>query len=536
MNSRLLKFLQIFLFSVTALLAGCQRKETQTPPTPTAPAAPPSGGIVSAEKNSFDEVTAKLDKGGDLYVYMSTEKVLANLSQGLSRLSNSMANLPMPGASDGVARGFGFVDAFARDSGVEQISGLGASSIAREKGFYYSKVIVHHYAGKSDGLLWNAFGHAPHPLKELDMLPVSTAFANYSDLDVPLTWKTILAEINRLQIPGADKQLAALQDQFQAQTGLNLDDVLRSFGGGFGVILTLDETKKVSIPVPGNPIEIPEPALAIYAKVSNDVIFNRVDQVLASVPMIVKTDRPDLKSRTLNSPIPFLPITLSPTIAQSGGYLFVSSSSELVTEILDVQAGRKPGFKSTPEFKHLSQGIPLDGNNFSLLSEKFSRTLGQAAQTFVNSQPAMMGNQTAAFKNMFDTNQAAYLLTVGVNGPDGWESVANGNKSLNAMFLPIAAGTAGLLAAVAVPNFVRARTVSQENACINNLRLIDSAKQQWALEHNKKNSDVPTEADIRPYMGRTAEGEMPKCPEGGVYIIGAVGEKPRCSIPGHVLP
>jgi membrane protein involved in colicin uptake len=74
------------------------------------------------------------------------------------------------------------------------------------------------------------------------------------------------------------------------------------------------------------------------------------------------------------------------------------------------------------------------------------------------------------------------------------------------------------------------------NACINNLRLFDAAKQQWALEQRKTANDTPTMADLQPYLGHGATGEMPSCPDGGVYTIGTVGEKPACSIPGHVLP
>ena len=44
----------------------------------------------------------------------------------------------------------------------------------------------------------------------------------------------------------------------------------------------------------------------------------------------------------------------------------------------------------------------------------------------------------------------------------------------------------GLLAAIAIPNFVKARNTSQANACINNMRQIDSGIQQWALENNKR--------------------------------------------------
>ena len=66
----------------------------------------------------------------------------------------------------------------------------------------------------------------------------------------------------------------------------------------------------------------------------------------------------------------------------------------------------------------------------------------------------------------------------------------------------------GLLAAIAIPNFIRARTTSQQNACINNLRLIDSSKQQWALEQRQQSSSIPVGTDLQPYLGRSASGEL----------------------------
>lgn len=78
--------------------------------------------------------------------------------------------------------------------------------------------------------------------------------------------------------------------------------------------------------------------------------------------------------------------------------------------------------------------------------------------------------------------------------------------------------------------------VRQRNACINNLRQIDAAKNQWALEQRKKNGDMVTEADITPYIKLDASGNLPKCPAGGKYAIGRVGTTPTCSIPGHLLP
>ena len=86
----------------------------------------------------------------------------------------------------------------------------------------------------------------------------------------------------------------------------------------------------------------------------------------------------------------------------------------------------------------------------------------------------------------------------------------------------------GLLAAIAIPNFVKARQTAQANACLNNLRQIDAAKQQWALEKGQVSSATPTSADIVPYLGRTGS-VMPVCPIGGAaYNINAVSVAPTC--------
>jgi hypothetical protein len=78
-----------------------------------------------------------------------------------------------------------------------------------------------------------------------------------------------------------------------------------------------------------------------------------------------------------------------------------------------------------------------------------------------------------------------------------------------------------------------AQTETQErNTCIANLRLIYAAKQAWAIDKTKTDSDVPTEQDLLPYL----KGVFPVCPAGGTYTIGAVGQLPTCSIAGHVLP
>lgn len=75
--------------------------------------------------------------------------------------------------------------------------------------------------------------------------------------------------------------------------------------------------------------------------------------------------------------------------------------------------------------------------------------------------------------------------------------------------------------------------VLNQSTCLNQLRLIDSAKQQWALEKNKAMSARPSVRELTPYM---KDNVFPVCPAGGIYFINAVEELPTCSVRGHLLP
>ena len=98
----------------------------------------------------------------------------------------------------------------------------------------------------------------------------------------------------------------------------------------------------------------------------------------------------------------------------------------------------------------------------------------------------------------------------------------------------------GLLAAIAIPNFVKARATSQANACINNLRKIDDAASQFAIEKGKKTGDdITLTTDLTPYIKMNSAGSLPPCPAGGTYACTKVGTNPTCTLstltPSHRL-
>lgn len=91
----------------------------------------------------------------------------------------------------------------------------------------------------------------------------------------------------------------------------------------------------------------------------------------------------------------------------------------------------------------------------------------------------------------------------------------------------------GLIVAIALPNFAKTRVRTRQKVCIENLSQIESAKQIWGVEHNKKDGDVPTEDDL---IGPTQYiKKSPSCPAAGVYDYQGIGILATCTIDGHSL-
>jgi prepilin-type N-terminal cleavage/methylation domain-containing protein len=124
------------------------------------------------------------------------------------------------------------------------------------------------------------------------------------------------------------------------------------------------------------------------------------------------------------------------------------------------------------------------------------------------------------------------------------KSKIRGKNGFTLVEIMIVVAIIGLLASIAIPNFVTSRQKAQTNSCISNLRCIDNAKQQWAFEQRRQDSDTPQGSDLQPYLGRTAAGSLPACPVDGAqsfatsYAPQSVGVKPVCLLipTSHILP
>ncbi len=516
-----------------ALLTGCGKNATPTQTSGSSPAgSPPVVTVAAAETNSFAEVTSRLDAGGNLYFYLGTAQWLDGLSQKIGGWRDSLQLLPNlePDDRDKLVHGFDLATNLIHDSGLEDVSGFGASSIEVEKGFYRTKMVLHHYPGRGNGFLWTVFGAEPHPLDGLDLLPASTVFASFGDLDLAQLWSAVEKDLTQSGLPGVADGLTKARDGFKQGTGLDLDETLASLGGEYGFIVTLDDAKKDTFPTgPNQHVEFPDPGIVVVARVKNDLIFNRVDEALKAGKLpVTQTDRDGLKMRSVTVPLP-IPIALKPSIARSGDYLILASSDTLIEQVLAVQAGKQPGLKSTDEFKQLARDLPQQGNRFAFVSKRFGETW-LAVQQQIADQAARKDVGTGELmRRLASLSPPAFAYSVAANSPEGWMATGNGSQDGAKMVLLPAVAVPAVIAGVAIPNFVKARTTAQKFACATNLRMIQTAKQQWALQYGKSDTDTPTWADLQPFLG----DKIPKCPAGGEYTLNPVGQQPTCSVHGR---
>jgi type II secretory pathway pseudopilin PulG len=434
----------------------------------------------SAVRNSFSDVTSHLEPGGNLYLYLSTEEWFTSLSTQLAQMRDFVNSVPATSAADkrDADRLFTVLGNLVRDSGIEEISGFGMSSVAVEKGLFRSKAILHHYRGKNTGYLWSMFGKQPHTLDGLNLLPANTAFASFSDIDISRLWAVITKEIEQSGIPGARQAVQPVRDQFSRMTGADLDKALASVDGECGIVFTLDESKGNSVFLP---LRIPEAGLMLLCKVKDDSIFDAFDTAWKTNPLVIQTNRAGLRMRTMRSSSP-QPITIRPSIARSENLLFIASNDALVEAALAVKAGTQPGLKSTDEFKHLSQRVPLQANSFTFRSGRLADTMARLQSEMLAGNASAQSLAQAPFlASIFGTPGSAGTFSVAANTEEGWLVTGNsGQNPANALLIFPTVFATLMIATVAIPSLLRSRQAANESAAVARLRTIATAQMTYA--------------------------------------------------------
>ena len=405
-------------------------------------------------KNSFYPVTGKLDPGGDIYLYASTESLIRGTGEFAGKLRKLIA--AGPGSAEGLPI-FDFAVGLLKRSGISEISGVGASSIQIGPDLFRSRMVVHHYPERNEGILWRTMGEKPRPLKELELLPADTVMAGFSDFSLFALWHWFRKEAEASDIPKLKTAIASAEPELQ-KLGIPLEKILQSLAGGMGFLLTLDAEKTITIPAGNTALTIPEPGLALIVAVKDDTLFNLLAQKL---PFAQKTEEKGTKKLLI--PLPPLPVPLKPEILQKDG-LLIFASHEKVVEAMFLARDTGKGLTATEDFRKLSAGVPETGNGFRFIHPRFFRALAGIQKSTMSIAPSG-GDQGRTLREMFNFLQREWkFYGVMENSSEGMVMTFNHNLKLEYLLALPAMGVAGTAAAVAVPNFLKAAEKAKQNA------------------------------------------------------------------------
>ena len=483
-------------------------------------------------KQRYDAVMAHLDSGGDLLVVANMEGWLKDAVSSIIKPVTALGGddpdfLP---AVTFLRKLPGFLD----KSGFYGFQGFGMSIVPRTDGLNTIKCFVARSPEAAHDALWTAMvGGEPRKLAGADFLPADTELARTGTEEFGALWSMIRSGVADLGSPAA---AAAFNTQLQVMStnvGINLDQVFASLGGEGFLAIPLSRTETISLPCKAGdtPVTMPRPAFLIGVAIKDDTLVRSLEAAIAKSGMLSVSNGAD-GIKIINSPFPVPPyLPLQPAYTTHAGFFLFGSTPAVLADGIKAYE-TKSGLAATPAFKKAFEGLPMVNNGISYMSPRFMNTILDVQRALIAREPgegakmaAMMDNMMGCKRNMTASqvylNQRDGVAITGVSSAGARETVGS------LMMAPV-----GMMAAIAIPSFMKARTTSQQNACVNNLRMLEAAKEQWALENKKENGSVIHEADIIKYLGL---GKMPVCPQGGRYILNPVGSNARCSCPGHQL-
>jgi len=483
-------------------------------------------------KLRYDMIMGQLDAGGDLLLVANLDGLIKGGVEGIVKpiMAMGKGRTDSQAIIDCVAKIPGFLD----KNGFYALQGFGMSVVPRADGLNTVKCFVARDPAAAGLPLWRAMvGTNPKVIECSDFLPADTELARTGTAEWRSLWKLIRAGVVEIGTPETaaafDKQLAMLTTNM----GVNLDKVFDSCSGEsfFSVQLSRTATIELTGMAGNGPVTMPQPSFLLGVAVLDNTLVTSLEAALAKSGMMVVTNEGELTGvKTLNLPIP-LPIPLQPSYAVFSNVFLFGSTPAVVSE--GIKAFQtKGGLTATAQFKKAFEGLPTQNNGIEYMSARFMNTFSEVQKAYMCPQGEADAVMSGVMKQMLSYRQDMQSAMVIQNRKSGVLTIGNSSVGGKEMIASLMMAPVGMMAAMAIPSFMKAKTHSAQNACINNLRQLEAAKEQWALAGKKNQGDAVVESEVLQYV---RGNKMPICPQGGHYTLNAIGENCECSIPGHKL-
>lgn len=515
-------------------LAGCEKKPIATPaPTPPPPLNPQSA-------RTFAATGDHLDTGGDFYLYLRTEQMLERVPMAMDAWKETLVaagggQLPLP--PEQIDAYYKVLKQTVMDTGVTQLRAFGMSSIELEPGLCRTRTICYTGELAQRGLLWRLGGsNAPHPIAALDFLPATTVYAGFSDFDPATVWQFAQQVIS--QIPDEDlrNRILATQGLAQPFLGMPIPELLATLDSEFGMVITADETEKMTVPIEGRPLEVPQLAGAILVRVKDDKLYdllvNRLQMALGQTMPMKTMDTPALRMITVQVPQTGLPLT--PTLARFGHWLVISTSESLVHQLARAEPNPPPLMRDTPAFQRFAKLEKLEANAFTYLSERGANILRTIQLSSMKAQPGLPPQLEENLSKFYDFFSQKFCFSVGRVEKDGYATTmysAHGSEQIVAVMVGVPLGIA---AAVAMPALVESKHRDEATRSLAELRTLDAVIKQYTTEANLAPGTIIPPSELARYVSETSslgkrlqEGPVLNDPFGHPYSPFIAGQPPR---------
>ena len=494
-----------------------------------------------ARLQAFDEISAELDRGGDLFVVANAGDALQDYLSEVVEVLNLIPGEMDPSAAV-LKQVLPKVEPFLAQHGFFAGQGFGLSIYPTPNGQARLKAFVRRDPEQSGTALWRAcVGRLPHAMPIHAYLPDDAVLVRSSTADLKALRDLIFAGFHELGGEQGRTQLEQGKQMAAALLGVPLDTLVDSVGEEMLLSLMLSETATVTLPGNGTQpgLQIPQPSFLVVLKVADDSIVDLIKGQFAKMQMTLpESESGDARIFSIPIPVPG-PVPVQFTLARHGNYLLLGSSQDSITRALAAQQG-EAGLLQSATYRDAFKDAPKESNGIIYVAKRLGELIGEIQKDALTSAADLEGGVTLDPKlvqritGMGDKMHVAMTI---LNKPAG--VLVSGETGMGARELVGAslAAPMGLMAAIAIPSFVKARSESQLRACINNLRILDAAKEQAALEQNWANAQlVETGSEEEAAALMYIKGQaLPTCPKSGSYTWGVIGVDPTCTMPGHSL-
>lgn len=489
------------------------------PAAATAVAAPVQGPALS--KLRYDNISANLDAGGDLLIVANMDGWIRDAMQAIIKpvLAMGEDSPDFEPAATCLKKIPGFLDR----SGLYGFQGFGMSIVPKGDGQNTIKSFIARDPATTWSPLWMAMvGGSPKKMVCNDYLPADAEFVRTGTGEPAALWKLVRSVVAEMATPEIAAAFDGQLNSLKTGMGVNLDKVFESMGGESFVSIQFSKTKTLSLPSSGaKPVSMPEPSLLMGVVVKDNSLVEALEAAIAKSGMLsVTNDAGGIKTISLPMPMPF---PLKPAYTVHEGFFLFGSTPDVVADAIKSFKG-KTGLVATPAFKKAFEGMPMVNNGMAYMSPRFMNTI-------LDVQKAMMDStgedkMSEMMESLMGYKRDMSASEVFVNKRNGIAMIGTSSVGAKQMVAATLMMPVGIMAGVAIPSFMKARSTASANACINNLRQIDAAKEQWALEQKKASGDAAEEAGVVQYI---RGAKLPRCPNGGTYTLNAIGTAPECS-------